>query len=73
MHLVPFLLVNQLLFFVVGYGVKTWRGQQYSLALFPLWIRACTTAFGQRLLRPAARLRGDAEDPAGHARRSRGA
>jgi cellulose synthase/poly-beta-1,6-N-acetylglucosamine synthase-like glycosyltransferase len=43
-HLVPFLLVNQLLFLVVGWGVKTWRGQQYSLALFPLWIRACTTA-----------------------------
>ncbi|MGN6521784.1 MAG: cellulose synthase, partial [Actinomycetes bacterium] len=25
---------------------KTWRGQQYSLALFPLWIRAVTTAVG---------------------------
>jgi cellulose synthase (UDP-forming) len=24
--------------------VKTWRGHQYSLALFPLWIRACVTA-----------------------------
>ncbi len=23
----------------------TWRGQQYSLALFPVWIRSCTTAF----------------------------
>jgi cellulose synthase (UDP-forming) len=43
-HLIPFLLLNQLLFLVVGWGVKTWRGQQYSLALFPLWIRACTTA-----------------------------
>jgi cellulose synthase (UDP-forming) len=43
-HLIPFLVVNQLLFLVVGWGVKTWRGQQYSLALFPLWIRACTTA-----------------------------
>ena len=40
----PYILVNQLLFFVVGYGVKTWRGHQYSLALFPLWIRACVTA-----------------------------
>ncbi|HYD11199.1 MAG TPA: glycosyltransferase [Acidimicrobiales bacterium] len=45
-HLVPFLALNQLLFFVVGHGVKTWRGQQYSLALFPLWIRALTTAVG---------------------------
>ncbi|WP_240755684.1 glycosyltransferase family 2 protein [Nocardioides iriomotensis] len=43
-HFVPFMVANQLLFFVVGYGVKTWRGQQYSMALFPLWIRACWTA-----------------------------
>jgi cellulose synthase (UDP-forming) len=43
-HLLPYLLVNQLVFFVVGFGVRTWRGQQYSLALFPLWIRACWTA-----------------------------
>ena len=41
---VPFLVVNQLLFVVVGKGVPTWRGQQYSLALFPTWIKACTTA-----------------------------
>ncbi len=40
----PYMVLNQLMFFVVGYGVKTWRGHQYSLALFPLWIRACVTA-----------------------------
>ncbi|MHA7282040.1 glycosyltransferase [Arthrobacter sp. TMS2-4] len=45
-RLIPFLLVNQLLFVVVGKGVKTWRGQQYSLALFPVWIRSITSAFG---------------------------
>jgi len=45
-HLLPYLLVNQAVFFVVGYGVRTWRGQQYSLALFPLWIKACWTAVG---------------------------
>lgn len=45
-HLGPYLVVNQLVFLTVGWGVKTWRGQQYSLALFPLWIRACTTAVG---------------------------
>jgi cellulose synthase (UDP-forming) len=44
MFFLPYVLLNQLLFFVVGYGVKTWRGHQYSLALFPLWIRACATA-----------------------------
>ena len=40
----PYIIVNQLLFLVVGHGKKTWRGHQYSLALFPLWIRACWTA-----------------------------
>ena len=50
-HLVPYLVVNQLLFVVVGYGVRTWRGQQYSLALFPLWIKACTSTLGNVLLK----------------------
>ncbi|MCW2829437.1 MAG: bcsA, partial [Aeromicrobium sp.] len=49
-RLVPFLLVNQLLFFVVGRGAKTWRGQQYSLALFPVWIKSFTSAFGNVFL-----------------------
>lgn len=49
-RLVPFLLVNQLLFFVVANGRPTWRGQQYSLALFPVWIRSFTTAFGNVFL-----------------------
>nr|WP_156665507.1 glycosyltransferase family 2 protein [Rhodococcus phenolicus] len=44
-RLIPFLLLNQLLFLVVSRGTPTWRGQQYSLALFPVWIKACTTAF----------------------------
>ncbi|GAA1147370.1 glycosyltransferase family 2 protein [Nocardioides aquiterrae] len=46
LRLVPFLVVNQLLFFVVANGRPTWRGQQYSLALFPVWIKAFTSAFG---------------------------
>lgn len=34
--------------------MPTWRGQQYSLALFPIWIKAVTSAigsvhFGQKL------------------------
>jgi cellulose synthase (UDP-forming) len=44
-RLIPFLLLNQLLFFIIGRGKSTWRGQQYSLALFPVWIKSCTTAF----------------------------
>ncbi|MET0448918.1 MAG: glycosyltransferase [Aeromicrobium sp.] len=49
-RLIPFLVLNQLLFFIVGRGVKTWRGQQYSLALFPVWIKSFTTAFGNVFL-----------------------
>ncbi|MBB5750558.1 glycosyltransferase family 2 protein [Micrococcus sp. TA1] len=44
LRFIPFIVVNQLLFLVVARGVPTWRGQQYSLALFPTWIKACTTA-----------------------------
>ena len=45
-RLVPFLVFNQLVFMVVSDGRPTWRGQQFSLALFPTWIKAFTTAFG---------------------------
>lgn len=44
-RLIPFLVLNQLLFLVVSRGTPTWRGQQYSLALFPVWIKACISAF----------------------------
>ena len=44
-RLIPFLVFNQLMFLIVSRGTPTWRGQQYSLALFPVWIRACYTAF----------------------------
>jgi cellulose synthase (UDP-forming) len=50
LRLVPFLIVNQLLFFVVANGRPTWRGQQYSLALFPVWIKSFTSAFGNVFL-----------------------
>ena len=53
-RLVPYLVVNQIMFTVVAWGLPTWRGQQYSLALFPIWIKAVTSAvgsvyFGQKL------------------------
>jgi cellulose synthase (UDP-forming) len=41
---VPFFLASQLLFLVAARGVRTWRGQQYALALFPVWIKAVWTA-----------------------------
>lgn len=50
-RLVPFLIINQLLFFVVAAGRPTWRGQQYSLALFPVWIASVTSAFGNVVLK----------------------
>jgi cellulose synthase (UDP-forming) len=47
---IPFMVVNQLLFLIAARGTPTWRGQQYSLALFPVWINACTTAFNNVVL-----------------------
>ena len=43
-HFIPFMIANQLLFFVVSKGISTWRGQQYSLALFPIWLKAVSSA-----------------------------
>lgn len=45
-YLLPWLVVNQVLFVLIGWGLPTWRGQQYSLALFPLWIKAVWTSVG---------------------------
>lgn len=47
---IPFFVINQLLFVVAARGLPTWRGQQYSLALFPVWIKSCTTAFSNVVL-----------------------
>jgi cellulose synthase (UDP-forming) len=51
LRFLPFMVLNQLLFLVAGRGVPTWRGQQYSLALFPVWIQATTSAFANVFLR----------------------
>jgi len=48
---IPFMIVNQLLFLIAARGASTWRGQQYSLALFPVWLKACSTAFTNVVLR----------------------
>jgi cellulose synthase (UDP-forming) len=45
-HILPYLVINQILSAVIGWRKSTWRGQQYSLALFPLWITAVLTAIG---------------------------
>jgi cellulose synthase (UDP-forming) len=46
LRLAPFLILNQLVFIIVSWGRPTWRGQQYSLALFPIWVKATTSAVG---------------------------
>ncbi|TFD48154.1 glycosyltransferase [Cryobacterium frigoriphilum] len=51
LRFLPFMIVNQLLFVVASHGISTWRGQQYSLALFPVWIRATTTALANVVFR----------------------
>jgi len=38
--LLPYLALNRILFFYVARKTGAWRSEQYSLALFPLWIRA---------------------------------
>jgi cellulose synthase/poly-beta-1,6-N-acetylglucosamine synthase-like glycosyltransferase len=54
LHLFPYLIVNQAVFVVAAWKIQTWRGQQYNLALFPIWIQAFGGAianvyFGRRL------------------------
>ena len=41
---IPYFALNQAMFIVAAAGVRTWRGQQYALALFPVWITACVSA-----------------------------
>ncbi len=53
-HLIPYLLTNELLFIIIGWGRPTYRGRQYSLALFPVWMAALSSAvtnvfFGKKL------------------------
>ena len=45
LRLIPFLLINKILFRYVAWGLSVWRGEQYSLALFPLWIQAVVSVF----------------------------
>ncbi|MBC7464253.1 MAG: glycosyltransferase [Actinobacteria bacterium] len=45
LRFIPFMLANQLIFILASRGISTWRGQQYSYALFPVWIKASFTSF----------------------------
>jgi cellulose synthase (UDP-forming) len=53
-RLIPFLIINRIVFIIVARGIKTFRGEQHNVALFPVWIRALTSAvnnvlFGAKL------------------------
>jgi cellulose synthase (UDP-forming) len=53
-HLLSFLAANRLFMLAASQGRPTWRGEQYTVALFPLWIQAIVGAvgnvfFGRRL------------------------
>jgi cellulose synthase (UDP-forming) len=43
-RIIPYLVANQLLFVAFGWGLKTWRGQQNSLAMWPIWVTALVTS-----------------------------
>jgi cellulose synthase (UDP-forming) len=43
-RIIPYLVFNQLLFAVFGWGLNTWRGQQNSLAMWPIWVTAVVTS-----------------------------
>jgi cellulose synthase (UDP-forming) len=67
-RIIPYLVVNQLLFVVFGWGINTWRGQQNSVAMWPIWVTALVTSvrnvyFGTPLgfvVTPKTRLHGGA-------------
>jgi cellulose synthase (UDP-forming) len=49
-HLLPYLLLSRVLFKMHALGTRVRRGEQYTLGLFPIWIRATFKAFfGKRL------------------------
>ncbi|MDP3179455.1 MAG: glycosyltransferase, partial [Spirochaetaceae bacterium] len=46
----PFYLLNRFMFVFVAWGIPVKRGEQYNLALFPLWIKAVTSVlFGRKI------------------------
>lgn len=62
LKLIPYLLLNQLMFIFATRGLKTWRGQQYQVALFPLWLKAFASVYFEKNLKfmvtPKTRQRG---------------
>jgi cellulose synthase (UDP-forming) len=51
LRLIPFLLLNKLLFRVAAGNIQVFRGEQYNLGLFPLWIQAVISVYAGSKLR----------------------
>jgi len=47
-RLIPFLLFNRFMFRYAAKGTKVTRGEHYSVALFPVWIKAVVSVFSGR-------------------------
>jgi cellulose synthase (UDP-forming) len=47
-RLVPYLVLNKLIFLHAAQGIPTLRGEQYSVSLFPLWIQAVVSVLAGR-------------------------
>jgi cellulose synthase (UDP-forming) len=48
--LAPYLALNRIMYLYVAHGIRVRRSEQFSLALFPLWITAVVSTFtGRRL------------------------
>jgi cellulose synthase (UDP-forming) len=45
LRLIPFLVLNKLLFRIAAGNIQVFRGEQYNLGLFPLWIQAVISVF----------------------------
>jgi len=45
---IPFFVLNRLMFHIAAEGIPVRKGEQYTLALFPLWIKAVFSVVFQR-------------------------
>jgi cellulose synthase (UDP-forming) len=53
-HFVPAFLINRLTFLIVAWGIparEVWRAEQYTIALFPLFIQAVLSVFTKRSIK----------------------
>jgi cellulose synthase (UDP-forming) len=48
LRFIPFFILNRLAFIIAAEGIRIRRGEQYNLALFPVWIKAVLGVFSGR-------------------------